>query len=88
MSHFKIPEGICRKLNGLLAKFIWGRKSDENMIIWNPNALWCRLLKQFYFPRTDFLDASLGPNPYWAWRSLILGRNLLMKGIDLVGWQL
>lgn len=29
------------------------------------------VLKSLYFPDTDFLNAQLGRNPSWMWRSLL-----------------
>ncbi|KAF7140294.1 hypothetical protein RHSIM_Rhsim06G0103400 [Rhododendron simsii] len=62
----------------LLAKQGW-------RLIQNPNAFWARLLKSLYFPNGNFLKATKGSRPSWAWASLLKGRELLMKGVR---WQI
>ncbi|XP_057789218.1 uncharacterized protein LOC131006089 [Salvia miltiorrhiza] len=38
-------------------------------------------LKARYFPRSDILTANQAHNPSFVWRSLLVGRDLLVKGI-------
>lgn len=45
-----------------------------------PDALVSRIFKARYYPNCDFLDAKLGPNPSYCWRSLWLTQNLLKEG--------
>lgn len=45
-----------------------------------PDALVSRIFKARYFPNYDFLDATLGPNPSYSWRSLWSSQNLLKEG--------
>lgn len=67
--------GGLHKLNqALLAKQAW-------RILQNPNSLLRRLLKAKYFPNSCFLDASMGHNPSYVWRSLVWGRDLLKNGL-------
>ncbi|XP_073121252.1 uncharacterized protein [Henckelia pumila] len=58
----------------LLAKQIW-------RIICNPNSLLARVLKARYFKHMDIMQASLGNNLSFVWRSLIWGQELLDKGM-------
>ncbi|CAN1853577.1 Uncharacterized mitochondrial protein AtMg00310 [Linum perenne] len=50
-------------------------------IIQNPGALWVRVLKALYFPRTDFVEASGHHRPSWIWGSIINGKEALLKGL-------
>ncbi|KAL6546504.1 hypothetical protein OROMI_022225 [Orobanche minor] len=49
-------------------------------IIQNESSLLARIFKARYFPNKDFLQASVGYNPSYTWRSIVAGRDLLMKG--------
>lgn len=59
----------------LLGKKMWWRLTTE------PDALVCRILKAKYFPRKNFLDASIGRNPSFIWTSIHAGQGLLRKGV-------
>ncbi|GKA87434.1 hypothetical protein Tco_0809198 [Tanacetum coccineum] len=61
----------------LLAKQGW-------RLITNPGSFWGRVLRGIYFPRSNFLTATKGSHPSWLWQSLLLGRDLLLRGIR---WQ-
>ncbi|XP_019168826.1 PREDICTED: uncharacterized protein LOC109164733 [Ipomoea nil] len=58
----------------LLAKQGW-------RILIKPDSLVCKLLKARYFPHSDFLDATLGHNPSYIWRSILAAQELLIMGI-------
>lgn len=57
----------------LITKQIW-------RLIQNPSSLAARVLKARYFKETDFLNASMGSNPSYIWRSIIQGRQVILKG--------
>ncbi|XP_019163454.1 PREDICTED: uncharacterized protein LOC109159798 [Ipomoea nil] len=57
----------------LLAKQGW------RLLIY-PDSLVARILKAKYYPHSDFLDAQLGNNPSYLWRSILAGQPLLKKG--------
>ncbi|KAM1207288.1 hypothetical protein ACFX13_008002 [Malus domestica] len=59
--------------DALLGKQCW-------RIICNPDALWVKILKARYFPNCDFLQATRGSCPSWAWVSLLEGRKMLENG--------
>lgn len=44
------------------------------------NSLVYRVLKAKYFPKIDFLNASLGNNPSFTWRSVMAAQHLVRKG--------
>jgi exonuclease III/ribonuclease HI len=58
----------------LLAKQGW-------RIIKNPDSLSSKILKEKYFPHTSFLDAHLGRQPSFIWRSFWNARCLLEAGL-------
>ena len=43
----------------------------------NPNSLVARLFKARYFPNTSFLEASLGSNPSYIWRSILAAQTAI-----------
>ncbi|CAN1777240.1 Putative ribonuclease H protein At1g65750 [Linum perenne] len=57
-----------------LAKLAW-------KILLNLEALWVRLLKALYFPRSDFITATKHHRSSWIWSSIIKGRSALLQGL-------
>jgi len=57
----------------MLGKQSWKLLTDSNSLL-------TRVLKAKYFPRRDFLDAPLGHNPSYTWRSLWSTQALLTMG--------
>ncbi|XP_073280655.1 uncharacterized protein [Primulina huaijiensis] len=49
-------------------------------LISDPNATICRIYKAKYYPRRDFLNANLGHNPSFAWRSILASQVVLKRG--------
>lgn len=58
----------------VVVKHVWN-------IIYNPNSLLARILKGRYFYASDILQAEAGVGASYTWRSLLWGRNLLLKGL-------
>lgn len=58
----------------LLAKQIW-------RIILNPDSLVAKVLKARYFKHTDIMDATLGSNPSYIWRSIMWSKPTLSEGL-------
>ena len=50
-------------------------------ILHEQSSLFGTFLKSRYFPNGDFLSAKLGKRPSYAWRSILHGRDLLIKGL-------
>ncbi|XP_071722504.1 uncharacterized protein [Rutidosis leptorrhynchoides] len=48
-------------------------------IMQEPDSLLAQTLKKKYFPVTSFLEAELGSNPSFVWRSILEGRELLER---------
>ncbi|GAU20408.1 hypothetical protein TSUD_12260 [Trifolium subterraneum] len=57
----------------MVAKQAWN-------IIQNPESLAAKLFKARYFPRSSLLEASLGYNPSYAWRSIWKAKQILLHG--------
>ncbi|CAN0878687.1 Uncharacterized mitochondrial protein AtMg00310 [Linum grandiflorum] len=58
----------------LLARQAW-------RILSEPDSLLAQILRGRYFHKTSFLNAVLGSRPSWGWRSILHGRDLLIKGL-------
>nr|GMD82297.1 uncharacterized protein LOC109159798 [Ipomoea batatas] len=58
----------------LLAKQGW-------RLLMSPDSLVCKLLKEGYLSSCGFLDAKLGSNPRYIWRSILTGQALLKEGV-------
>jgi hypothetical protein len=57
----------------MVAKQAWN-------ILQNPDTLVAKIIKAMYFPRSTLLEASLGYNPSFAWRSIWKARHVLLLG--------
>ena len=45
-----------------------------------PDSLFARIYKAKYFPSTSFLEAKMGSNPRYTWRSILSSQDLIKKG--------
>ncbi|KAL4386202.1 hypothetical protein GQ457_09G009570 [Hibiscus cannabinus] len=61
----------------ILAKQGW-------QLLTRPNSLLAKVLKGRYYPSSSFMNASLGSNPSYTWKSIWCSRGLLEKGY---GWR-
>lgn len=50
-------------------------------IIYHPHSLMARVLKEIYFRCQDIMEATLGNNLSYIWRSILWSRPTLEKGI-------
>lgn len=50
----------------------------------DPDSLGCRVLKGRYFRHVDIMEAGLGSNPSFIWRSLLWSRDILRE--KLLWW--
>ncbi|KAL8107899.1 hypothetical protein AgCh_024343 [Apium graveolens] len=64
----------------MLAKQGWRLLNNENPRVTN-------ILKARYFPNTDFLNAKLGDNPSYMWRSILEAQDVVKTGMETVIWK-
>lgn len=57
----------------MLAKQAW-------RLVSNTNSLVARLMRARYFPRSDFLNAQIGTNPSYVWRSILEAQDVVRQG--------
>lgn len=57
----------------LLTKQGWRLQTNQNSLVY-------RVLKERYFPRCEFIEASLSNNPSYSWRSIMFAQNLVKEG--------
>lgn len=63
-----------KKFNlSMLAKQGWRLLNNANPLVTN-------LMKARYFPNGDFLNATLGNNPIYMWRSILVAQDIVRKG--------
>ncbi|KAH9723274.1 hypothetical protein KPL70_007064 [Citrus sinensis] len=79
LCHAKIRGGIgFREFSSfnqtLIAKQRW-------RILHNPDSLMAKILKAKYFKHINFMEAKLGSNPSFVWRSILWGKQVLHKGL-------
>ena len=60
----------------MLAKQAW-------RLIQGGHSLFVRVYKAHYFPNCSFMEAELGCNPSFVWRSLLEARELIRVGTKL-----
>ena len=61
----------------MLAKQGWRLQIGTDSLLY-------RVFKSKYFPNCEFVDASLGRNPSFAWRSIMATQDIVQKGRQ---WQ-
>lgn len=54
-------------------------------VLENPSSLVALVLEAKYFSHSNFLNANLGSNPSYFWRSILLARPLLKRDLR---WQI
>lgn len=46
----------------------------------NENPLVTAFMQAMYFPNSDFLNAELGANPSYMWKSILIAQEILKQG--------
>lgn len=59
---------------GLLAKHAWRLMSNSDSLI-------AKIYKDRYYASKEFLESGKGFRPFYAWRSITFGKELLKKGL-------
>ncbi|KAH9792007.1 putative reverse transcriptase/RNA-dependent DNA polymerase [Citrus sinensis] len=57
----------------MLGKQVW-------KLLTSPTSLVAKVLKARYFPRSSILDANLGFNPSFIWRSIMAAKDVVIRG--------
>lgn len=70
----KLSFKLIREFNlALLGKQAW-------RIITSPESLVAKIFKARYFANCSFMDAAVGHNPSYYWRSILASQELIMNG--------
>lgn len=90
--HWRSWDSLCRsKEDGGLGfrRFVCFNQALVAKQIWRmialPNSLVCKVFKARYFRSGDIMQAGLGSNPSFVWRSLCWRRELIKDGL---GWTI
>ncbi|KAL1198927.1 putative mitochondrial protein [Cardamine amara subsp. amara] len=59
----------------LLAKQAW-------RLIQEPECLFAQVMRNIYYQGDEFTDAELGNSPFFGWRSIMFGKELLQQGLS------
>ncbi|XP_031106177.1 uncharacterized protein LOC116010810 [Ipomoea triloba] len=86
--HWKAWDQLCvpRKFGGLGFKDLRAFNltmlgKQEWRFLTMPQSLVARVYKARYFPTTSFLDATIGNNPSYCWRSIMAAHTLICSGV-------
>ncbi|XP_019163544.1 PREDICTED: uncharacterized protein LOC109159890 [Ipomoea nil] len=66
-------KGLSKFNLALLAKQGW-------RLLTQPSSLAARIIKARYYPQSDFLEAKIGANQSYSWRSVLAGQEVLKRG--------
>ncbi|EEF45105.1 conserved hypothetical protein [Ricinus communis] len=60
----------------MLAKQSWRLLHDDSSLL-------ARVLKARYFPRASLLQATIGYNPSYSWRSIVASKEIIAQGYQV-----
>ncbi|XP_019150111.1 PREDICTED: uncharacterized protein LOC109146914 [Ipomoea nil] len=79
---FKYIEENIRARIGLWQHMFLSRAGKKGWrLLTQPDSLVSRILKAKYFATVDFMEAQVGGNPSFIWRSIMAGRAVLEQGL-------
>ncbi|XP_019186548.1 PREDICTED: uncharacterized protein LOC109181252 [Ipomoea nil] len=88
MSAYLLPLSICESLERLMNRFWWENNDTTALLAkqgWRlmtcPGSLVTKVIKARYYPHSDFLEAELGNNPSYLWRSILATKSVLREGM-------
>ncbi|KAK2445802.1 putative mitochondrial protein [Trifolium repens] len=91
MSTVLLPESLGEELERMINSFWWGsnkssgRGKQDWQLLTNQDTILSRVLKAKYYPKTGFLEANLGHNPSYVWRSIHASQVVVIRGLR---WRL
>ncbi|XP_060969913.1 uncharacterized protein LOC133037107 [Cannabis sativa] len=78
---FLLPLKTCSHLESLISRYWWSSSSRKGWrLLLHQDSLVGRIYKARYFPNCSFLEAELGGNPSFIWRSVFESQSLLRDG--------
>ncbi|XP_073057409.1 uncharacterized protein [Primulina eburnea] len=78
-----LRERLLKKINGWTHRFfsVGGKETLIKSIIKHPNSMMAQILKARYFRNVDIMDAKIGTNPSYIWRSILWSLDLIRNGL-------
>ncbi|XP_074323203.1 uncharacterized protein LOC141660141 [Apium graveolens] len=82
MNMFRITCTICEEIERKMNAFLWGngRNSKGWKLLKESSPLVFAVMKAKYYPNTSFLDAKVGSNPSYTWRSIMAAIDVIKAG--------
>ncbi|XP_060961042.1 uncharacterized protein LOC133031536 [Cannabis sativa] len=85
MNVFLLPVETSNEMEQLMCKFWWRSSKNNKGIHWkklfsHPDSLVSKIFKARYYRNGTFLNAELGSNPNFVWRSIYETQEIVRKG--------
>ncbi|KAH9656150.1 reverse transcriptase domain-containing protein [Citrus sinensis] len=82
MQVYLLPLDLCKDLETMMNSFWWGSRREGRgvwKLLTNPKSLIGQIFKARDFPRTSIVEAVLGHNPSFMWRSLLAAKHIIVR---------